>query len=313
MTAIYLDLAMLAHDTGPAHPERPDRLRAIAEAIDADPQLRRLERPPAAPADLDSIRTLHDTDYLRRFERACASGEPMLDTPDCPICPRTFETARLAAGAVLAALDAVLDGRCANAFCAVRPPGHHAERNRAMGFCFLNNVALAATRLRRRGVERVLILDFDVHHGNGTQHAFEDDPTVFFCSIHEDPRYLYPGTGFADEVGTGPGRGATLNLPMPPHAGDADYRDALKTRFLPAARSFHPHFVLVSAGFDAHADDPIAHMRLTADGFAWITVCARQLADEYCGGRLVSVLEGGYNLSALRECVCAHLHVLAGA
>jgi len=313
MTTLYLNLELLAHDTGRHHPERPERLRAIAEAVDEDPWLSRLQRLTAGPASMEDMLRVHDEAYLRRLERACQGGERFIDTPECPLCPRTFEIARLAAGGVLAAVEAVAAGRAANAFCAVRPPGHHAERDRAMGFCYLNNVAIAARWLRERGgFERALIFDWDVHHGNGTQHAFEKDPSVFFCSIHEDPRYLYPGTGFAEEVGREPGRGTTLNLPMLPGSSDEDYRRILTERFLPAARSFRPDFILVSAGFDAHAADPLAHIELSTEAFARMTRMVRELAAEICEGRLVSVLEGGYNLEALQECVTAHLHALAG-
>jgi acetoin utilization deacetylase AcuC-like enzyme len=255
---------------------------------------------------------VHDAAYLERAERVCADGFNILDTPDCVVCPKTFELARLSAGGVVAAVDDVAAGRSRNAFAAVRPPGHHAERDRAMGFCFLGNVAIAARRLQRRhGIERVLIFDFDVHHGNGTQHIFERDPTVFFCSVHEDPRYLYPGTGFAHETGIGPGEGATLNLPLLPGGGDEEYKRTLSERLVAAARRFQPQFVLVSAGFDAHRRDPIAHMEVTVAGFVWMTELARDIAREFAGGRLVSVLEGGYDLDALKECVAAHLHVLA--
>jgi acetoin utilization deacetylase AcuC-like enzyme len=214
---------------------------------------------------------------------------------------------------VVRAAGAVMDGQVRNAFCAVRPPGHHAEFDRSMGFCMFNNVAVAAEYLiAERGLKRVAIVDFDVHHGNGTQHIFEDRGDVYFISIHEDPRMLYPGTGFAGERGTGRGEGTTLNLPMPPHAGDAAYREAFDRRVIPELEHFAPQFVLVSAGFDALAGDPLAHIELSYAGIEWISRQLVNVAEHHCDGRLVSVLEGGYDLKLLSECVALHLRVLMG-
>ncbi len=225
----------------------------------------------------------------------------------------TFEIARLAVGGVLAAVKAVMAGTVHNVFCAVRPPGHHAEHAAARGFCFFNNVAIAARYVRKQhAVERVLIVDWDVHHGNGTQHAFEDDPSVLFCSLHEAPEYLYPGSGYASEQGRGAGKGATINLPMAPGATDDVYEQAFVHRVLPAARSFRPDFVLVSAGFDAHEDDPLSHLRLTDGVYAWMTQQLVRLAEDCCSGRLVSVLEGGYHLEVMPRCVAAHVNELMG-
>jgi acetoin utilization deacetylase AcuC-like enzyme len=218
----------------------------------------------------------------------------------------------LAAGGVVNAADAVARGEAGRAFCAVRPPGHHAERSNAMGFCFFNNVAIAAEYLRHQhGIERIAILDWDVHHGNGTQHYFEADPNVFFCSIHQHPDTLYPGTGYAEERGTGAGMGATLNVPMAPGSGDEEYRRAFETTILPALDRFRPEFLLISAGFDAHRADPLGHIKLSTEMFGWMTLHAMELARRHCGGRIVSVLEGGYDLTALADSVQAHLEVLA--
>ncbi len=305
------DARFLLHDTGPHHPERPQRLRAITARLHDDGLLRRLTPLVFGPADLQWIVANHSAEYVERVRRACASGAPYIDTPDSAICPHSFEVAQLAVGALLAACDAVLSGEADNAFCCVRPPGHHAERELSMGFCLFNNVAIAARYLREKwGLERVLIVDFDVHHGNGTQHAFDDDPSVFFCSFHEHPAYRYPGTGREHESGRGPGAGFTLNLPMRPGATDADYREALQGKFMPAAHAFRPQFILVSAGFDAHEADPLADIRLSDAGFEWLSRQIVALARETCGGRLVSTLEGGYDLDALARNVSRHIACL---
>jgi acetoin utilization deacetylase AcuC-like enzyme len=197
-----------------------------------------------------------------------------------------------------------MNGQLDNAFCAVRPPGHHAEKNRALGFCFFNNVAVGATYLlEHHGLERVAIVDWDVHHGNGTQHLFEADPRVFYLSVHEDPEFCYPGTGFAKEVGKGPGKYYTLNLPFPPRSGDWEYVEAMKKIGLPRLREFDPQFLLISAGFDAHESDPLAHMKLTQEGYRKMGHLLLDLAQETAGGRVVGVLEGGYNLEVLAQCV----------
>ena len=211
------------------------------------------------------------------------------------------------------AVEAVMGDQVDNAFCAVRPPGHHAERDRAMGFCFFNNVALGAVyALEHFGLERVAIIDWDVHHGNGTQHLFESDPRVFYVSLHEDPQHCYPGTGYRREEGKGAGQGFTLNLPFPPHSDDHDYLTALKKEALPRLQAFAPQFVFISAGFDAHADDPLAHMNLSREGFREMGQLLLDLAQETAQGRLVTVLEGGYNLEVLEECVEDHVRLLIG-
>jgi acetoin utilization deacetylase AcuC-like enzyme len=254
---------------------------------------------------------VHTHQYLTRLDAACRQGYPYIDVPDSAICPESYEIAKLAAGGVVEAARMVARGDLKRAFCAVRPPGHHAESNRAMGFCLLNNIAIAACVLKTEfKLDRLLILDFDVHHCNGTQHTFEADPSVLFCSLHEHPRFLYPGTGYSTERGSGPGEGTTLNIPMMPGARDQDYETAFAEHVEPLFAEFKPQFILVSIGFDAHRADPIAHIDLTDDGYEMLTRRAVRLADQLCDGRLVSMLEGGYNLDAVGRCAVRHLTAL---
>lgn len=302
----------LKHVTGSHHPERPVRLLAILEGLEQSGLRDHLVPLPVEPAALRWVQTVHSPQYVRRFEQACRERLPYLDTPECSISEDSYRAALLAVGACTGAVDAVMGNRMRRAFCAVRPPGHHAEYDAAMGFCYLNNIAIAANYARlRHGVRRVLIFDWDVHHGNGTQHAFEADPDVFFCSIHQDPRTLYPGTGYATECGVGSGNGFTLNLPMPAGSSDAEYRQVLTEQFLPAAEAFMPELVLLSVGFDAHRDDPLASMHLEDETFAWMGRTLCELADRHAAGRLVSILEGGYNLDVLKRCVTEHVAILA--
>jgi acetoin utilization deacetylase AcuC-like enzyme len=252
---------------------------------------------------------VHDPYYAQRVEQSCQAGEHILDSPDTGICPCSFEVALLAVGGVLTAVDAVMAGELTNAFCAVRPPGHHAERDQAMGFCLFNNVAVAAAYLRKKyGLARILIVDWDVHHGNGTQNAFLDDPSVFYFSIHQHPHY--PGTGTRMERGKGVGLGATLNIPLPGGCGDEEYLKIFRETFLCAAMSFEPDFVLISAGFDGHQNDPLSGMLLSENGYEEMTEIVKKVAQECGQGRLVSILEGGYNLVSLAGCVERHLEVL---
>jgi len=310
-TGYVYDDRYLLHDPGSWHPERPDRLKAIQASLKDSGILELLIHLKPYPAPLAWVERLHDPDYIRRFQEACQRGQEIFEVQDCGISPESYEIALLAAGGVMAAADAIMGDKADNAFCAVRPPGHHAERARALGFCFFNNVALGVVYLLENfGLERMAIVDWDVHHGNGTQHLFEADPRVFYLSLHEDPQYCYPGTGYRREEGKGPGKGFTLNLPFPPHSGDEEYLEALRNEGLPRLRQFAPQFVMISAGFDAHAKDPLAQMHLTRSGYREMTRLVLDLAQESAGGRLITVLEGGYNLEVLEECVEDHLRIL---
>jgi acetoin utilization deacetylase AcuC-like enzyme len=310
-TALCYDRRFLAHLTGPGHPERPERLQAALERVSAQPWADQLHHLAPTPAALDWIARVHRLDYIRRAEQACALGSPFLDTRDVAICPASFEVAILAAGAALTMADAVIGQHVDNAFALVRPPGHHAENATAMGFCLFNNVAILARYLQQYyGLDKIAILDWDVHHGNGTQHTFEEDPSVLYVSAHQYP--YYPGTGSASEIGTGRGRGATLNCPMPAGASDAAYERAFMEQILPTLDLFKPEAIIVSAGFDAHRDDPLADIALTTGCFRWMTERVMECADQHAQGRILSVLEGGYDLDRLSECVTAHLATLSG-
>jgi acetoin utilization deacetylase AcuC-like enzyme len=300
------------HFAGPGHPERPERLAAILERLEQGGVGGELERLSAPPAALEHLAAVHPRPYLAGVEAVCARGRALLDGGDTYVCDASYEAAVLASGGLIAAAERVIDGRWRNAFVAVRPPGHHAEEAQAMGFCLINHVAVVARYLRGPGrLERVAILDWDVHHGNGTQHLFESDPTVFYASLHQYPHY--PGTGAASERGKGAGEGATLNCPLPAGSGDAEWIDALERQVLPAFEAFKPQFVLVSAGFDAHLQDPLSGTRVTEDGFRRMTRAVLELARSTAGGRVVALLEGGYQLGALARSVEAHLEELAAS
>jgi acetoin utilization deacetylase AcuC-like enzyme len=309
MIRIFTDPRCLDHTAPRGYPERPDRLSGIVE------HLRARDWPFAEPRAADqpvreAVLALHEERYVERFERAVARGDSLLDSADNPLSPATWEASWAAVETALAAADHVAgDGR--TAFAAVRPPGHHAERSMAMGFCFFNNVAVAAEHLRRRhGAERVAIFDFDVHHGNGTQHLFEERADIFYASTHQYP--FYPGTGAAGERGIGAGEGATLNVPLPAGTGDERYAEVIEGAILPALRRFAPEVLLLSAGFDAWQNDPLGGMRVTEEGFRTWGHRLRELADEVCGGRILAVLEGGYDLRSLPRLVEAHLEGLGG-
>jgi acetoin utilization deacetylase AcuC-like enzyme len=299
--------ACLEHDTGPGHPECADRLRAVIGALETE-AFALLDRRLAPLATREQIARVHDEDYIDSvFASIPDQGYVPLDG-DTIVSPGSGEAALRAAGALVAAVDAVIAGEADNAFCAVRPPGHHAEIDQAMGFCVFNNVAIGALQAREEhGLERIAVVDFDVHHGNGTQHMFEDDPGLFYASTHQWP--LYPGTGAREERGCG----NIVNAPLPPMAGSADFRLAIAEEVLPALDRFRPELVIISAGFDAHAADPLAMLELVEADYAWVTNALADLARTHCDGRLVSALEGGYDLTALAASAAAHVRALMAA
>lgn len=313
------DAAAFDHDTGPGFPERVERLRTIMAMVT------RVGVDVRAPSDcgwpvddvtgsrlMSAISDVHAPSYLARLRDACESGSRYLDTADCVICPATWKATLAGAACALGAVDLVMAGETSRAFVPMRPPGHHCEHNRPMGFCFANNIAIAAQHLiRTHGLERVAIVDFDVHHGNGTQHLFEARGDVLYISTHQHPTTLYPGTGYEWETGTRgtPGAGATLNVPLMPNTGDDEVRRALNDKILPRLAEFAPEFVLISAGFDADYRDPLGGLNWTPDLFAEFTTALVDVAHD---GRVVSVLEGGYNLDALDESGEAHLRPLFG-
>ena len=305
--------AFLDHGVRPGHPESPKRLEALSEAIREEGMRESLIfLEPYLPA-MESLHAVHDPAYLEAFREAVARGDRHCAAQDCAISGGSYEAALLAAGGVMAGIDAVLSGRSDNVFCAVRPPGHHAGRNSAMGFCFVNNVAAGARYARSaHGVRRIYILDWDVHHGNGTQALFEEDPLTFFCSLHEHPSFCYPGTGRRLEKGKGLGLGATLNVPLAPHAGDRELLEAFEREVVPSIEAFRPELILLSAGFDAHRDDPIAELECTEDAYIHMTRRVLELADRHCEGRVVSVLEGGYRTESLVSSAIAHIKTLQG-
>ena len=306
----------LEHDMGLGHPESPQRLRAILNRLEStglDSTLVRVD-PQKAHEDAitDWITKVHASAYVNGLRlRAPREGRVSLD-PDTTMSPGSLGAAYLAVGGVLAAADAIMDGRVDNAFCAVRPPGHHAEADHAMGFCLFNNVAVAARYFQKQhGLERIAIVDWDVHHGNGTQHTFYADPSVFFFSTHQYP--YYPGTGRADERGFGKGNGYTLNVPLPAGTGDSEYLEVFNRILRPALKAYRPDAVIISAGFDAHHDDPLAGMNLSTQGYAALSRVVKEIAGEFARGRVLSCLEGGYNLEALAASVEGHLRVLQEA
>ncbi len=298
MTSIVYHPDYLLHETG-SHPERKERLLAIMQLIDESGIDVRKIKP--EPASIEQIRYVHNSEYIEKVKYH-AEHEIPLD-PDTVVCKDSYHAALLAAGGAVRAVDLAMSGE--NAFALLRPPGHHALPDRGMGFCIFNNIAIGARHAQQSGLERVLIVDWDVHHGNGTQHAFYDDPSVFYFSVHQYPHY--PGTGSADETGKGAGRGYTLNVPLLAGSGDAAYIDAFEKILTPAALKFDPDIILVSAGFDAHTCDPFAGMAVTTAGFGKMASIIHSIAGKCCGGRLAIMLEGGYDLPALSHSVLAVL------
>jgi acetoin utilization deacetylase AcuC-like enzyme len=312
-TGFLFDQQYMLHDTGKYHPEVPERIQAVYKGIEAAELIEKLTLMRGKRAAMRWIELVHDVDYIRRFEEVCFSGRTTFEVPDNQMCRETYDIALLAVGGILDATDRVMKGELDNAFCAVRPPGHHAEVDQAMGFCYFNNVAIAARYLQEEWqIERVGIVDFDVHHGNGTQHIFEKNPTVYYYSIHEHPSFAFPGTGREFEMGSGDGYGFTKNSLALPGQGDEDYRRLIEKDLIPLFDQFKPEVLLVSAGFDAHEDDDMADMNLSTEGFSWIMKTLVDLAETHCQGRLISVLEGGYNLTRLAELAGNHVKILLG-
>jgi acetoin utilization deacetylase AcuC-like enzyme len=314
-TGMISSPVFLEHDTGPGHVERPERLQAIFAALGRSGLINDIEPGEAQPVAADHVLAVHTAEHVElvreAVKRARKEGRAAIDA-DTVVSERSLVAALSAVGAALAAGDAVVSGRWKNAFCAVRPPGHHAETSRAMGFCLFNNAALLARDLQEKhDIERVAVLDWDVHHGNGTQQIFESDPTVLYVSMHQSPHW--PGTGSAGERGIGDGEGATLNLPLAPGTGDAEWLAALEKSALPAIADFRPGAIVISAGFDAHERDPLSSTRVTTDGYRAMTRAVVACAESVAGGKLISLLEGGYELSALGESVLAHLEELHAA
>jgi len=310
-TVVITHESMLRHDpcsVYAGHPERPERLRAVVEGLRSS-GLTGLQWRAAQAADRSAILRVHEEAYVRGIE--ALRGRTAAIDADTAVSPGSVDAAYVAAGAVVEAVEAVVGGEAANAVALVRPPGHHAERGRAMGFCLFSNVAVgAAHAIAALGLDRVLVIDWDVHHGNGTQHIFEDRADVMVIGLHQSP--LWPGTGAAGEVGVGAGRGFTVNIPLPEGMGDGDYAEAFRRIVVPRAEAFRPQLVIVSAGFDAHLRDPLAGMRVTERGFAWMAAQAMAIAARHAGGRLVLAMEGGYDVASLAASWRACVGVLRG-
>ena len=311
-TAIIYDEVYKAHRTGATHPESPKRCDAVMAALDGAPFADRLVRVAPRDAEEPQVLACHTRDYLGWVREDVASGFGMLRTGDTAVSAESLKAALRAAGGALAAVDAVVGGKAANAFCVLRPPGHHACSAKGMGFCIFNNEAIAARYAQAaHGVGKVLIADWDVHHGNGTQEIFWEDGSVLFFSTHQSP--WYPGTGRADETGGGAGKGTTLNFPFRAGAGREAIVGAFREKLAPAAARFKPELVLVSAGFDSRAGDPLGMFRLSDGDFAEMTGIVLDIARDHAGGRLVSVLEGGYSLPGLASAAAAHVGAMCGA
>lgn len=306
--AYYWDSLSLQHDTGP-HVEciaraeflAPENVRGLAPGLNTLPVCRH--------DCVQWIHQVHRPEYHEFVIEACRAGRRLLDEGDTFVCTRSYDAALAAVDAGLSAADAVMDGSVRTAFCAIRPPGHHALPGRAMGFCIFGNVAILARYLQKQhGIGKIAIVDWDVHHGNGTQDIFYSDASVLFISLHQFP--LWPGTGRADETGEGPGKGFTLNVPIAPGTSEAEYLRQFESVVLPRLSAFGPEFLLISAGFDAHRDDPLGGLLLSEAGFTRMTRRLKEIAEDACGGRIISCLEGGYNLPALQRSVAAHVTAL---
>lgn len=303
---ILTDKSFLLHDTGPGHPESPDRLKAVGEAIsEISEETVELK---AREASRQELLLVHTPEYVERI-LSLNPGELIMLDADTAFSVHTKSAALKAAGGMLEVVDRIIIGDFSKAFCAVRPPGHHAEASKAMGFCIFNNVALgAAYALTKSDMHRVAIIDWDLHHGNGTQHIFYERDDVLYISLHQYP--CFPGSGSTDDKGIGKGDGYTINIPMASGSADGDYREAFTTVIIPALTEFEPQILFISAGFDAHRDDPLGSMNLTSEFYGEMTAMIKEVTDRFCNGRMISVLEGGYGLSALKESTRFHLREL---
>jgi len=299
-TALIYSEKYVEHDPGWGHPERPERLKAIVSGLKRvnlwdSPKIKIVE---PGPAKVDDIALAHDQDYIKLIESLSETETPI--DGDTPVRKNTYELALLAAGGAIKAGDMVMSGEFKNAFALLRPPGHHACRNRGGGFCYFNNIAIMVEKLKSDyKLNRVFILDFDAHHGNGTQSIFYRDPKVLYMSLHQHPLTLYPGTGFPEETGAGDGKGLKVNVPMQPGSGDAEYAEAMQEIFVPLCEKFKPELMAVSAGFDAHFDDPLTGLRLSTKAFGWLAGFALDQAEKWCKGKAIFLLDGGYDLEAL--------------
>ena len=301
----------LEHETGPGHPERPSRVSTALARLKESGLADDLEITLPGAAPMEALTRIHPRAHLQSLEDAILSGARSISEPDLGVSLKSWEAALSSTAAGLLAADKIMAGEWRNAMCLVRPPGHHAEAEQAMGYCLINNAAVAARHLQAtHGLERVAILDFDVHHGNGTQHLFEEDPSVFFASLHQWP--LYPGTGEATERGIGDGEGATMNIPLPAGSDNARYLRELEEHVLPAIEAHRPQALILSAGFDAHERDPLGSMKITTEGYGDLTTLILDLADKCCEGRVISLLEGGYDLDGLADSVVTHTAKLRG-
>ncbi len=310
---VYNDKFLL-HNTGLYHPERPDRLKSIIQALHSSNLWQKLQHLNFESANIETVQMVHGDTHINFVRETCLKAQKfdnlqLLDSGDTPVCRDSFEIALLAAGGCTAAIDAVMTGVIKRVFCAVRPPGHHAESNTPMGFCLFNNAAIAANYAKKKyNLKRILILDWDVHHGNGTQEIFYDDDQVFYVSLHQYP--FYPGTGAKDEIGIGKGEGYTLNCPMRAGSGEEEYLEAFEKYIVPAFNLFQPELFIISAGFDAHRNDPLANINLTEESFRKMTGYIVKYANKFSQGRIISILEGGYDLEALSNSVKVHIEEL---